>query len=206
MMYLPPHFEQNNPQLLLEVMQRYSFATLISTLDGAPFATHIPVLTRMIDGAVQIEGHMARANPHWRALQNMPQALVIFHGPHTYISPTLFKSKNRVPTWNYIAVHASGVVTLQHTDEAKLALLASLVGQQEPAYEHQFTQIDDDVRNSLLGAIVGFTLRVQTLEGKFKLGQHRLADDKAEMQQWHESGGENEQALAQWMKRLGYWQ
>ena len=206
MMYVPPHFEQNNPQLLLEVMQRYSFATLISTVDGAPFATHIPVLTQMIDGAVQIEGHMARANPHWRALQSTPQALVIFHGPHTYISPTMFKSKNRVPTWNYVAVHASGVVSLQDTHDAKLALLARLVAQQEPAYENQFTQTDDDVRNSLLGAIVGFTLCVQKLEGKFKLGQHRLADDKAEMQQWHESGGENEQALAQWMKRLGYWQ
>ena len=205
-MYLPPHFEQQDPVLLLEVMQQYNFATLISTVDGVPFATHIPVLSQMIDGVIHIEGHIARANPHRVALENAPHALIIFHGPHTYISPTLFKSKNRVPTWNYIAVHALGDVRFEQSVEAKLTLLAALVAQHEPGYQAQFEQIDESIRNSLLGAIVGFTLRVEKLEGKFKLGQHRLADDKAEMQQWHEAGGENEQALAQWMKRLGFWE
>ncbi|MFT5588106.1 MAG: transcriptional regulator [Bradyrhizobium sp.] len=89
-MYVPQHFREDDPALLLEVMQRYSFATLVSHVDGKPFATHVPVLARQIDGALQIDGHVARANPHWQALQTDPAALVIFQGPHTYISPTLY--------------------------------------------------------------------------------------------------------------------
>ncbi|GAA4026441.1 FMN-binding negative transcriptional regulator [Actimicrobium antarcticum] len=204
-MYVPQHFREEDPALLLEVMQRYNFATLVSTVDGMPFATHVPVLARQIDGVVQIDGHVARANPHWQALEAGPSALVIFHGPHTYISPTLYTKPNRVPTWNYIAVHASGNAVIEHDDASKLALLAALVQHHEPAYHAQFDQLDDGLRAGLLNAIVAFTIRVDRLEGKFKLGQHRLADDKPQMQAWHDAGGENEQAIAQWMQRLGHW-
>jgi transcriptional regulator len=205
-MYLPQHFRQDDPALLLEVMQRYNFATLVSTVNDAPFATHLPVLARLDGDAIHIEGHFARANPHWQALEAEPQALIIFHGPHTYISPTLYRDSNRVPTWNYIAVHARGLVRIRHEADAKLAMLDKLIEQQEPAYQNQFEQIDDTLRTGLLNAIVAFDMQVQTLEGKFKLGQHRLAGDKPEMQSWHQQGDENQRALAQWMQRLGYWQ
>jgi transcriptional regulator len=205
-MYLPQHFRQDDPALLLEVMQRYNFATLVSTVNDAPFATHLPVLARPDGDAIHIEGHFARANPHWQALEADPQALIIFHGPHTYISPTLYRDSNRVPTWNYIAVHARGLVRIRHEADAKLAMLDKLIEQQEPAYQNQFEQIDDTLRTGLLNAIVAFDMQVQTLEGKFKLGQHRLAGDKPEMQSWHQQGDENQRALAQWMQRLGYWQ
>ncbi|MDY7573818.1 FMN-binding negative transcriptional regulator [Actimicrobium sp. CCI2.3] len=202
---MPQHFREDDPALLLEVMQRYPFATLVSNVDGKLFATHVPVLARQVDGAVRIDGHVARANPHWQALQADPAALVIFQGPHTYISPTRYVGKNRVPTWNYIAVHASGTALIEHDVDAKLALLASLVEQNEPGYHAQFDQLDTGLREGLLKAIVGFTIRVDQLEGKFKLGQHRLAEDQPDMQAWHEAGGENERAIAQWMQRLGHW-
>ncbi|MEB0135832.1 FMN-binding negative transcriptional regulator [Actimicrobium sp. CCC2.4] len=204
-MYVPKHFCEDDPALLLEVMQRYAFATLVSTVDGKPFATHVPVLARQVDGALQIDGHVARANPHWQALQDDPTALVIFQGPHTYISPTLYVGQNRVPTWNYIAVHASGTAVIEHDSDAKLALLAALVQHTEPGYQPQFDQLDSGLRTGLLKAIVGFTIRVDQLEGKFKLGQHRLAEDQPGMQAWHEAGGDNERAIARWMQRLGHW-
>lgn len=204
-MYVPKHFREDDPALLLDVMQRYSFATLVSNVDGKPFATHVPVLARQVDGAVQIDGHVARANPHWQALQDDPAALVIFQGPHTYISPTLYVGKNRVPTWNYIAVHASGTAVIEHDSDAKLALLAALVQHTEPGYQPQFDQLDSGLREGLLKAIVGFTIRIDQLEGKFKLGQHRLTEDQPGMQAWHEAGGDNERAIAQWMQRLGHW-
>ncbi len=204
-MYIPRHFSQDDPAILLEVMQRHNFATLVSTHDGGPFATHLPVLARLDDGVIRIAGHFARANPHWKALETDPHALAIFHGPHTYISPTLYQSKNRVPTWNYIAVHATGCVTVDHTADAKIGMLSNLIAHHEPAYQDQFDGIDSSLRDGLLNAIVAFELVVEKLEGKFKLGQHRLAEDKPEMQAWHEQGGENEQAIAVWMKRLGYW-
>ncbi|MDB5763364.1 MAG: Negative transcriptional regulator [Herminiimonas sp.] len=204
-MYIPPYFAQNDSAVLLEVMQRNNFATLISNTDGAPFATHLPVLARRDRDIIRIEGHFAKANPHWKALETDSRALVIFHGPHTYISPTLYQDADRVPTWNYIAVHAAGRITIDHTADAKLRMLSKLIAHHEPSYQAQFDAIDAKLTSGLLNAIVAFEMTVEKLEGKFKLGQHRLADNKPEMQAWHEQGGENEQALAMWMKRLGYW-
>lgn len=205
-MYIPPHFSQNDPAVLLEVMQQYSFATLVSNYEGMPYATHLPVSARMEEGAVRIGAHVARANPHWKALEADPQALVIFHGPHTYVSPTLYQSSNRVPTWNYIAVHAIGQAAVSHAAEDKLQQLSLLISRNEPSYQTQFEAIAPDLREGLVNAIVAIDIRVEKLEGKFKLGQHRLADDKPELQTRHEQGGENERAIAEWMKRLGYWQ
>ena len=204
-MYVPKHFEQNDPALLLEVMRAHNFATLVSNLDGKPFATHVPVVASEVDGVITIAGHVARANPHWQALQSSPDALMMFHGPHTYISPTLYARPNRVPTWNYIAVHANGKAVIDQTPEGKLALLAESIAHHEPAYRSQFDALDPGMRTGLLNAIVGFTIKVEQLQGKFKLGQHRLAEDGPEMQAWHAAGGENERALAGWMERLGYW-
>lgn len=204
-MYVPKHFEQNDPALLVEVMRRHNFATLVSNLDGVPFATHLPVVVREADGVITIAGHVARANPHWRALLEAPDALVIFQGPHTYISPTLYAKADRVPTWNYIAVHASGKAIIDDTADGKLALLIESIAHHEPAYRAQFDNLDSGLRTVLMNAIVGFTMRAEHLQGKFKLGQHRLAEDRPEMQAWHATGGENERAIAGWMARLGYW-
>ena len=226
-MYVPTHFEQTDPALLLEVMQSYNFATVVSQVDGAQFATHVPVLVRRTgpdasangnananpgaaictgsDTGLEITGHFARANPHWRGLQTAPEALVIFHGPHTYISPTLYAGRDRVPTWNYIAVHASGIATVDEADPAKLAILEQLIQQHEPGYQAQFDALEPSLRAGLMNAIVGFSIKVDRLQGKFKLGQHRLAQDAPGMQDWHAGGGENERAINTWMQRLGYW-
>lgn len=204
-MYVPKHFAHDDPALLLDVMQRYPFATLISTVDGAPFASHVPVLASQTDGVMHIEGHVARANPHWQALASDPQALIIFHGPHTYFSPTLYDGKNFVPTWNYIAVHASGRMRIDHSDDVKLAMLKGLVATNEPAYQAQFDQLDEAYRSGNLKAIVAFELTVTKLEGKFKLSQHRLAVTRPEAQTLHESGDDQQRDIAAWMKQLGYW-
>lgn len=212
-MYLPAHFKQDDPDLLLEVMRQESFATLVSVVDGAPFATHLPVLAARASasaedgGGIIIEGHFARANPQWRALEQDPAArtLIIFHGPHAYISPTLYTSADRVPTWNYVAVHATGQTRIDHSRAGKLGMLSRLIAHHEPTYQQQFDAIPAETVDSLLNAIVAFSLRVETLEGKFKLGQHRLAGDRPEMRAWLEQGGADQQALAAWMKRLGYW-
>ncbi len=86
-----------------------------------------------------------------------------------------------------------------------MGTLSKLIAHHEPAYQAQFKTLDTGLRDGLLNGIVAFDIAVDKLEGKFKLGQHRLAEDKPEMQSVHEQGGENEQAIAEWMKRLGYW-
>ncbi len=205
-MYIPKHFAHDDRAHLLEVMRTHSFATIFATVDGEPFATHAPVRVDEFDGgALQIEGHVATMNPHARALADGARAMVVFQGPHTYISPTLYASAGRVPTWNYIAVHATGGARTIDAPEAKRAILQRLIADHEPAFAARFDAFDDRLRDGLLGAITGFRIVVDKLEGKFKLGQNRLADNRPEMQAVHEEGDPDRRAIAQWMKCLGYW-
>jgi transcriptional regulator len=205
-MYIPQQFNQDDPELLLEVMQRHSFATLVtSDEEGLPVATPLPLCARLEGETFFIEGHMARANPQWRDLERGATALAIFHGPHGYISPSLYTSPERVPTWNYIMVQAHAKARVVHDEAGKRALLARLVGQHEPAYQKQFDEIRPELVEGLLSAIVAFELRVTRIEGKFKLNQHRLADYKPDVQARHESGSADEQEMAAWMRRLGFW-
>ncbi len=204
-MYVPKHFAHDDRADLLDVMGEYGFATIVADVNGATFATHAPVSAFERGDAVVIEGHVAAANPHARALDGA-RVLVIFHGPHTYISPTHYRSAGRVPTWNYIAVHASGIARVIDDADAKHALLLRLIARYEPGFAERFGAFDERLRNSLLGAITGFEIAVDRLEGKFKLGQHRLSDDLPSLQASHEAGNDDERDIARWMRRLGYWQ
>jgi len=203
--YLPAHFKLADSALLGEVMARYNFAMLISVVDGRPFVTHLPVLARQIGDGWIIDAHVARANPQWSALSHNPDALIVFAGPHTYVSPSEYRSEQRVPTWNYITVHASGPIEIRHEPDAKLAILAELIEHHDPSFTPRWLNFDDGVRNSLLGAIVGLRMTVSTLEGKFKLNQHRLADDRPELPVEYASADENRREIAQWMQKLGFW-
>ena len=204
-MYVPKHFAHDEHADLLAVMRDHAFATIVAAVDGEPFATHAPVrVERSASGEVRIEGHVATANPHARVLDGA-RTMVIFHGPHTYISPTLYRSQGRVPTWNYIAVHAAGIARTIDDPQAKQALLTRLIADHEPTFNARFASFEARQRDGLLAAITGFEVVVDRLEGKFKLGQHRLADDLPQMQTVHEEGDEDRREIASWMKRLGHW-
>ena len=204
-MYVPKHFAHDDRADLLKVMRDHAFATIVGTVDGEPFATHAPVRADASpDGEVVIEGHVAAMNPHVRALAD-GRTMVIFHGPHTYVSPTLYASAGRVPTWNYIAVHATGVAATIHDAGAKHAILQRLIADHEPSFAARFDAFEDRHRDALLAGITGFRIVIDRLEGKFKLGQHRLADDLPAMRTAHEDGDADRRAIADWMKRLGYW-
>ena len=204
-MYVPKHFAPQERAHVLAVMREHAFATIFASIDGEPFATHAPVrVEELVDGNLRIEGHVATANPHARALDGA-RAMVVFHGPHTYVSPTLYASEGRVPTWNYVAVHATGVARTLVDVDAKHRLLTRLIDAHEPSFNPRFEGFDDRHRQALLNAITGFEIVVDRLEGKFKLGQHRLADDLPAMRISHEEGDADRRALAGWMKRLGYW-
>jgi transcriptional regulator len=204
-MYMPKHFEHKDQADLLEVMRTYDFALMISNIDGVPFATHLPALVRETEAGLVIDAHVAAANPHWRGLEKSPEVLIVFSGPHSYVSPTLYASFQRVPTWNYLAVHAMGVARVMHDAADKEVTLARLIAHHEPEFAARFAQFETGMRDSLLKGIVALEIRVTSLEGKLKLGQHRLHDDRAEMQSTFENGDENQRALASWMKKLGYW-
>jgi transcriptional regulator len=202
-MYLPRHFEQHDTALALEVMRKHSFAMLVGNDDaGAPYASHLPLVVEENDGVIRIEGHVAKPNPHWRYLQARPQVLVVFQGPHAYMSPKVYPDLTRVPSWSYLAVHAYGEAKLVEDPEGKDALLKRLIGIHEPEYAQQWRDLGQEYQLKMLGGIVGFAITVTKLESKFKINQHR-PEAHAAMHAAYAKGSPDEQALAQWMVRLG---
>jgi transcriptional regulator len=202
-MYTPRHFEQTDRGLLLEVMRANSFGLLVGTNDdGECVATHLPFVISERGGKVLIEGHMAHANPHWRQLERDPRALVVFSGPHCYVSPSLYESPENVPTWNYIAVHAYGPARLIHDRAEKIESQQKLIATVEPGYRAQFEALNEDYLGQRLSAIVALEIAVERLEGKFKLSQNRPDKDRRNVMVTLAEGGFEERQVARWMQRL----
>jgi transcriptional regulator len=193
-MYIPKHFEQSDEATLYDFIDAHSFGTLIATVAGRPFASHVPFL---VDRAARrLFCHVARGNPQWQQIAASPGVLAIFAGPHGYISPTWYVDPG-VPTWNYAVVHAYGnarcVDDAAHTRQHVEALAAKFErGNASPWVP------DYDTRK--LAGIVGIEIAVSTLEGKFKLSQNRSAADRTRViATLAESGREADAELANLM-------
>ncbi|HRI58716.1 MAG TPA: FMN-binding negative transcriptional regulator, partial [Saprospiraceae bacterium] len=117
-MYTPSHFSFSEQGDIVDFMRRFNFATIMSQVEGLPFATHLPfVVEESSEGNLRLLAHFAKANPQWKSLEEQT-ALVIFSEPHAYISPSLYEKEQNVPTWNYVAVHAYGQATLITDEQA----------------------------------------------------------------------------------------
>ena len=203
-MYMPPQFNAKDPAIALELMRTHSFASLISNDDdGLPFVSHLPLVAEQQEGdQLVLLGHCAKPNPHWRYLQARPQAVATFLGPHSYLSPSVYPDLARVPTWNYLVVHCTVEARLIEEPMAKDALLKKLIGEHEPGYAQQWRDLGEEFQLKMLAGIVGFELRVRSLQCKVKLNQHRR-ESHAAMHAVYSAGTPDEKALAVWMERLG---
>jgi transcriptional regulator len=177
--YVPEHFRVRHRADAIALMRANPFAILISTTDDGPFATHLPLFVRTEEEKVILRGHVAKANPHWRYLEQQPQCLTIFHGPHSYISPSNYTARESVPTWNYAAVHLYGNARVFSSPEDLLGMLHELMSTFEPAYAGQWASLDEAFRQRMLSHIVGFEITATKIEGKFKLSQNRSREDQA---------------------------
>ena len=201
-MYLPPAFRIESASKLAEFIRRHSFATLITHSDGAPFASHLPMLFRSGDGEHgTLVSHMARANPQWRHFVEGGELLAIFHGPHAYISPSWYETEPAVPTWNYATVHAYGVPRIIDDPAEVVALLGETVAEYESAFENPWSgELPEDFRDKLVRGIVAFEIPISRIEGKYKLGQNRSAADlKGVFDALCSSGNADDLALATMM-------
>jgi transcriptional regulator len=178
-MYIPPAFRVADTSKLAAFIQRNSFATLVSHDGTAPFASHLPMLFYPVAGSHgTLVSHMARANPQWQHFASGGEVLVIFHGPHSYISPSWYQTELAVPTWNYATVHAYGVPTVISEHERVVSLLRKMVSAYESGFEKPWPgNLPDDYRDKQMRGIVAFEIPVNRIEGKFKLGQNRSAED-----------------------------
>lgn len=180
-MYIPPAFEITDREILHDFIRSNSFAILFSEKEGHPFATHLPfLLDDELGSNGCLYGHMARANPHWRQMDDKAQkkaqkeVLVVFSGPHAYISPTWYEAQLAVPTWNYVTVHVYGKFQLIHEKEAVYQLLKDTVDYYESSFEQPWSlnQTDGEYVDQLSKGIVAFKIEITKIEGKWKLSQN----------------------------------
>jgi transcriptional regulator len=178
--YVPAHFRIDDRAELRAFMRAHAFATLVTVVDGAPFATHIPLLIGGEDDALVLRGHVARANPQWRTLEEQ-DALAIFSGPHAYVSPSWYTAAQSVPTCNYTAVHALGRGRLLSERAEVMDVLRRLTDAEEARFARPWSmeRLSDDYLEGMRRAIVAFEIPVTRLEGKYKLSQNRSAADRA---------------------------
>jgi transcriptional regulator len=202
-----PRFNQvADRAILLEAMRENSFAILVGPSgDGelrVTTATHLPLVVKDQGEHGVLEGHFAKANHHWQSLAGH-ETLVIFSGPHSYVSPTLYTEDLSVPTWNYIAVHAYGTMQLVEEEDRKDTLLKDLIADHEPPYADRWRGLPQGFRRTMLAGIVGFRIPIERIEGKFKVSQNRNEIERRNVRTAHAAGTADQQALAAWMQRLG---
>lgn len=188
-MYIPKSFHEQDESALLALIDEHGFATLVTAENNIPFATHLPLLAeRDPEGRLLLQGHVARANPQWRAFAQQGEVLAIFTGPHAYISPSVYKGPG-VPTWNYAVVHAYGTPRIVEEPAKVLRSLRRLTDKYEAGRDNPWTMDDAEaVVNQLLSGIVAFEISVTRLEGKFKLSQNRDPQDYEAVMRFLELG------------------
>lgn len=179
-MYTPKAFALTERGQLHALMDRFSFATLITVRDGTPRATHLPLLLDPDAGKYgTLIGHLARANDQWQDFKAGAEVLAIFAGEHAYISPSWYETHPSVPTWNYSAVHAYGTPQIVEDAARVEAILRDLTARHEAQFAAPWPMdLPPDYLQKQLRGIVAFELPITRLEGKAKLSQNRPAVDR----------------------------
>lgn len=200
-MYVPHHYRMEDSAEILDFMQKFSFATIITVQNKLPIATHLPFLVEKIGTDIYLSAHFAKANPQWESLEQQP-VLVIFSEPHAYVSPQWYDKPLNVPTWNYLAVHAYGEAQLITEAEALTQLLESTIHFYESAYKIQWDTLPLAYKEGLIKGIVGFRLKVTDLQAKKKLSQNKtLHEQNTIAEALSQSEDSSAQKLAEYMRK-----
>ena len=197
-MYIPQHFRENDPDKLAAFLDAHAFGTLTTVAEGKPFATHIPFIYERAENVLW--GHVARANPQWQHFTDSPDVLVMFLGPHGYISPTWYATPG-VPTWNYTAVHVYGAARAVDDPAQTAKHVERLAERYERGSESPWVPSYDPKR---LAGIVGVEIRIKEIQGKFKLSQNRPTADRANVvARLAATGTDNDAELARLVAAAG---
>ena len=200
-MYLPEYFEETNPERISALIEGHPLGTLVTALNGIPFASHLPFLHERGAGSQgRLVGHMARANPQWRHFSSGAEVLAVFQGPHAYVSPSWYASPG-VPTWNYAVVHVRGRPAIIEGEAELEGLLERLTHVHESSRPNPWkAELSGGRRAKLLGAIVGFEIEITSMQAKFKLSQNRPPEDRRRVaQELRQSGKPTDAAVGEWM-------
>ena len=176
-MYIPSHFREDDPLRIAELIDAHGFATLVSQVAGAPFASHLPLLFDAEAGDKgTLYGHFARGNA--QGLEEGTEVLAIFHGPHAFVSPSWYATPG-VPTWNYVVVHVRGRLRLIRDPAQTLALLEALTEKYDPEVaDPEGPVMTEEGKLGMLGGVTAFAIDITAIDGKFKLSQNRSPEDR----------------------------
>jgi transcriptional regulator len=172
-MYRHSYYTERDEEVVLEFMQKNPFAIVTGILNGFPVATHIPLEIKKENNDLFLTGHVMKETDHYKAFLQDENVLVIFTGPHCYVSASWYVTKNVAPTWNYMDVHAKGKMKFTD-DERTKEIIESLTNQYEPhESEAAFHKLPAEYVNEVSKAIIGFQIKVESLESVFKLSQNK---------------------------------
>ena len=171
-MYSPPYNQLEKRTELIEFMRANSFALLVTGTGGALHGSHLPVMVQERDAKLVLDMHMAKNNPQWKEFFD-DEVMVVFFGPHAYVSPRWYEDEERVPTWNYAAVHAYGAPKVVDDAKAKHASQRRLVAAMDPKWLPKFDALRPEYVKSMLEGIVNFEIAVARIETRWKLSQNR---------------------------------
>ncbi|MBV6395772.1 MAG: Protease synthase and sporulation protein PAI 2 [Anaerolineales bacterium] len=175
-MHIPKNYREDDLQKILAFLRANEFATLVVCDGGKPVASHLLMEVAEQDGNIVVYSHMSRSNPLWKRLDPQREALVMFLGPHAYISATWYNHVN-VPTWNYISVHAYGRPELITDHDQVYALLSRLVMRHEGATDYRMESLPQDFVEREMKGVAAFKIKLTRLEAAYKLSQNRNDDD-----------------------------
>lgn len=206
-MYVPTHFKIADEEVIANFLRQFDFVAIVTNGASGLTASHVPVVVDRDGEHLRIRGHLARANEHWKGMDGRTESMAIFSGPHAYVSPSWYATDGpAVPTWNYAVVHAYGRPVFR--DDA--AFLRDVVETLTARYEgHRArpwtpTRLPADAYERMLGAIVGFEMRIERCEAKFKLGQNRsIADRTGAATGLDAEHSPAASAVAEFMRRYG---
>jgi transcriptional regulator len=203
-MYVPDAFRVVDREVVAGFIATYGFAVVVTHGREGPFATHVPLVLERDGDRDVLLGHVARANPHWRHFDGEGEALVIFQGPHAYVSPSWYATSPAVPTWNYAVVHAYGRPRVIDDASRVHAVLERLVTRYETSTRSEpwrLSTLPPEYAERMTNAIVGFEIQVERVEAKFKLGQNRSREDiQGLIEGLVDEGGVSGRALAEFMR------
>nr|WP_263327593.1 FMN-binding negative transcriptional regulator [Neobacillus sp. Marseille-Q6967] len=169
-MYIPKHFKIDDKEIIFDFIEKYSFATLFSLHNGEPCATHLPLTLNKFENALY--GHFARPNEQWKDVENQ-QVLVVFQGPHCYISPSWYETTKAVPTWNYVSIHLYGKMEIVEDRKVIFDSLNDLVNKYEsPDSPYNLNDVEPSFIEGMSKGIVAFKLKITKIEAKAKLSQN----------------------------------
>jgi transcriptional regulator len=183
-MHIPRRFEQNDPIQLKELINNYSFATLVTNSESGLEANHIPFFLNTSNGRDILQGHIAKVNQLWRNLKDKSEVLVVFSGPNCYISPNYYPTKREtgkvVPTWDYVTVHVKGILSFIHDDHWLYNIIDNLANQHEAGQPIPWSISDapEEYIQKMLPAIVGLEIEILSLTGQWKVSQNQPEQNK----------------------------